>query len=223
MIIALSLVLAIYAFVIALLLFVAQTETYNRVYCYRKLKKKNSIAWVVIYNTSRRYLVSDDIFRPLSIDSEGLTNPEYYIFGPNDDIEKPELYIEKDCFKVHFGYMEPKSAIVVKADANNISSLPKVKGVIKGGRLINSGFGLDDIAHCIPLVILGYSVFCALVISIVYFFLYKNEIITNSELWVYIIGTIVFALGICLFFRNHRRVLSREYNKVKHFIRTQSK
>ena len=62
---ALSQMLAVYGFGIAFFLFISQTETYNRVAWFAK-KADDHHVWVAIFNTSRRYLVKDQIYRILS-------------------------------------------------------------------------------------------------------------------------------------------------------------
>ena len=59
---ALSQMLAVYGFGIAFFLFISQTETYNRVAWFAK-KADDHHVWVAIFNTSRRCLVKDQIYR----------------------------------------------------------------------------------------------------------------------------------------------------------------
>lgn len=64
-----SQMLAVYGFGIAFFLFFSQTETYNRVAWFAK-KADDHHVWVANFNTSRRYLVKDQIYREhLSIDA----------------------------------------------------------------------------------------------------------------------------------------------------------
>ena len=210
---ALTLVFAIYAFIAALLLYIAQTENYNRVSHY--WMKKRDRAWVVLFNTSRRHLVNKAFFEPLSFKCEGLTlegNVKHIgKVGKEDELKLSKV---GGKYVLDFDYLAPKAAVIAefKADANVVR--PEIEGVLKGGRLVKCHFQFDDFQHHTPIVVLGYLVFCVLVIGGL---LYLRSVtgMSHEAFWVYAVATVILAAGVFWFFTQHRRIFVGPYMKVR--------
>ena len=218
---AISLVLAIYAFVTALLLFVAQTENYNRISHYWLQKKDR--AWMVIINSSRRYLIHRALHKPLRFDGTGLTFKKVTPVGDvgkeiEENAEKSLCLRDKDGkYMFAFDYMEPKSAIVAEFEvkANPKLSRPELLGVLKSGRLVKCPFWFDDFTHCVPVLLIGYVGFCIFVIGAMLYLHSQGVFSDYGPVWVYSIGAVILAVGVYWFFCRNRRIFVRNYWKVR--------
>ena len=213
---ALTLVFAIYAFITALLLFVAQTENYNRVSHY--WRKKGNRAWMVVFNSSRRHLVDKAFFVPLHFTGKGLTLIRSQAIDEDREAENCRFVPKDDDFELSFDYLSPKSAVVAEFETTGPVKRPKIRGILKGGRLVKCHFWFDDIAHCTPLILIGYAAFCAIVICTLRRLLHL-ALITHAAFWVYVIATVVLAVGVYWFFCKHRRIFVKEYWAVRRFMR----
>lgn len=202
---AMSFVLAIYAFIAALLLFVAQTENYNRVSFYWGRWKKR--VYVAVFNSSRRHLVRESFYKPVSFSGEGLTFIKSSVIGA---VEQGRVLKTRGEYEFEFKSMEPKSAIVAVFETGSKLARPEIKGVLKGGRLVPCRFWLDDPTHLASLNILGYALFCYLSIKGLLLLLEKGQI-SCSVFYVYAGGVILLALGVYLFLLFHRRIFFRAY------------
>ena len=209
---ALSLVIAIYAFITALLLFVAQTENYNRISHY--WKKKGNRAWLVIFNSSRRHLIGEAMYKPLSIDHNGMTKVDPILTSGSVEKAHLDLDTQSDRFVLDFSYMAPKSAIIAEFKDVETQERPELHGVLKGGRLVKCYFWFDDIMHCLPVLLAGYAGFCVLVIGALLYLRSKGQI-TQGPFIVYSVGAIVLAVGVYWFFCRNRRIFVKEYNEVR--------
>lgn len=212
---ALTLVFAIYAFITALLLFVAQTENYNRVSHY--WRRKGNRAWVVVFNSSRRHLVDKAFFVPLHFSGEGLTLIQSVTIDETREAESCRFVSDGNNFKLLFDYLSPKSAVVAEFEIAGPVKRPKIHGVLKGGRLVKCLFWFDDIAHFTPLLLAGYAAFCAIVIWALRRLL-SLALITPAAFWVYVIATVVLACGVYWFFCKNRRIFVKEYWAVRKFM-----
>jgi hypothetical protein len=218
---AISLVLAIYAFVTALLLFVAQTENYNRISHYWVQKKGR--AWMVIVNFSRRYLIHRALHKPLSFKGTGLTFKKVTPVGDvgeyvENDTVKPLCDLNDNGeYEFAFDYMAPKSAIIAEFEASAQPKLPRpaLRGVLKSGRLVKCFFWFDDPMHFVPLLLIGYLGFCVLVIGAMLYLRSKGVFSDNGPVWVYSIGAVIMAVGVYWFFCRNRRIFVKEYWKVR--------
>ena len=208
---AISLVLALYAFVTALLLFVAQTENYNRVSHY--WMQKGERAWIVIFNSSRRHLIGDDLYRKLSIDHSDLTIKKVLTSG---EVEGATMALDvvSDKYVIDFSYMSPKSAIIAEFTAPENSGRPEMQGILKGGRLVKCFFWFDDPTHSVFLNLLAYIGFCVLVIGGL-LYLRSVDVVKQGPFIVYAVATIILSVGVYLFFRKNRRIFVKQYREVR--------
>ena len=210
---ALALVFAIYAFITALLLFVAQTENNNRVSHY--WIRKGNRAWIVFFNSSRRHLLSRAFFEPLSFSSKGLTfKGKVQPIGKVGKRVEPQLTEEGGKYVLSFDYLAPKAALIAEFDVDGDVKRPEIDGVLKGGRLVKCYFQFDDILHHTPILLFGYGAFCALVILALRHLL-NQEHITPDAFWVYVIAPVVLAGGVYWFFTRNRRIFVDSYMKVR--------
>ena len=154
---ALSQMLAVYGFGIAFFLYISQTETYNRVAWFAK-KADDHHVWVAIFNTSRRYLVRDQIYREhLSIvaavaadaadaaDASVVEAKSKKAFG---DVQCQLPKADDGTIRVDIDYMDRKSALVVELESARKIERVQVRGIIKDGRLLETSFEWDDRLHC---------------------------------------------------------------------------
>ena len=218
---AISLILALYAFVTALLLFVAQTENYNRISHY--WLQKRGRAWMVIVNSSRRYLIYKALHKPLRFAGRGLTFKNVYTVGEvgsevEESSNKPLCDRDKDGNYVFvFDFIAPKSAIIAEFEVPAKPKLqrPKLHGVLKSGRLVKCHFWFDDPMHFVPLLLIGYIGFCILVIGTMLYLRSQGVFSEDGPVWVYSIGAVILAVGVYWFFCRNRRIFVREYKMVK--------
>ena len=211
---ALSQMLAVYGFGIAFFLFISQTETYNRVAWFAK-KADDHHVWVAIFNTSRRYLVKDQIYREhLSIaaaDVEAISQKE---FG---DVKCQLPKADDGTIRVDIDYMDRKSALVVELESARKIEGVQVRGIIKDGRLLETSFEWDDRLHCPCFNMLVYIFLPALAILGILRTLHGLGTPCGA-LWTYGIGMAGLPLGIYLYFRKHRRIFSKRFYEVKEYI-----
>lgn len=207
---AITTVLAVYAFVTALLLFVAQTENYNRVSHF--WKQKGNRAWLVLFNSSRRHLINRAFHKPLSIDACGLTYQKVTPVGEVGTDPECALVHKDGRYQLVFDYIAPRSAVIAEFEVNGSTMLerPQLCGVLKGGRLVKCHFWFDDLMHCVPLLILGYGGFCIAVILTMRY-LMNHNIIGVGPFWVYSVGAVILAVGVYWFFCRNRRIFVKEY------------
>ena len=163
---ALSQMLAVYGFGIAFFLFISQTETYNRVAWFSKRDGDHRV-WLAIFNTSRIYLVKDQIYRGhLSIDTAGVeAKDSKKEFG---DVQCHLSKADDGTIRVDIDYMERKSALVVELESARKIENVQVRGIIKDGRLLETSYEWDDRLHCQCFNMLVYiylpalAIFCIL-------------------------------------------------------------
>ena len=215
---AITTVLAVYAFVTALLLFVAQTETYNRVSHF--WKQKGNRAWLVLFNSSRRHLIHSAFHKPLSIETKGLT---YKKVTPVGEVgTDPEcVFVQKGGrYELQFDYIAPRSAVIAEfeVDGNGKIDRPRLYGVLKGGRLVKCHFWFDDLAHCVIALLLAYVAFCVLVIGAL-LYLRSESLIGQGPFVVYAVGTVILAVGVYWFFCKNRRIIVNAYHEVRREMR----
>ena len=211
---ALSQMLAVYGFGIAFFLFISQTETYNRVAWFAK-KADDHHVWVAIFNTSRRYLVRDQIYREhLSIvaaDVEAISQKE---FG---DVRCQLTKAKDGTVQVDIDHMDRKAALVVELESARKIERVQVRGIIKDGRLLETSFEWDDRLHCPCFNMLVYIFLPALAILAILRTLHGIGTPCGA-LWTYGIGMAGLPLGIYLYFRKHRRIFSKRFYEVKGYI-----
>ena len=211
---ALSQMLAVYGFGIAFFLFISQTETYNRVAWFAK-KADDHHVWVAIFNTSRRYLVKDQIYREhLSIDATDVEAISQKEFG---DVQCQLTKAKDGTVQVDIDYMERKSALVVELESARKIERVQVRGIIKDGRLLETSFEWDDRLHCPCFNMLVYIFLPALAILGILRTLHGIGTPCGA-LWIYGIGMAGLPLGIYLYFRKHRRIFSKRFYEVKEYI-----
>lgn len=211
---ALSQMLAVYGFGIAFFLFISQTETYNRVAWFAK-KADDHHVWVAIFNTSRRYLVKDQIYREhLSIDAADVEAISQKEFG---DVQCQLTKADDGTIRVDIDYMERKSALVVELESAQKIERVQVRGIIKDGRLLETSFEWDDRLHCPCFNMLVYIFLPALAILGILRALHGIGTPCGA-LWTYGIGMAGLPLGIYLYFRKHRRIFSKRFYEVKGYI-----
>ena len=211
---ALSQMLAVYGFGIAFFLFISQTETYNRVAWFAKKAGVHHV-WVAIFNTSRRYLVRDQIYREhLSINATDVEAKSQKEFG---DVQCQLPKADDGTIRVDIDYMDRKSALVVELESARKIERVQVRGIIKDGRLLETSFEWDDRLHCPCFNMLVYIFLPAL--AIVGILRTLHGIGTPcGALWTYGIGMAGLPLGIYLYFRKHRRIFSKRFYEVKGYI-----
>ena len=211
---ALSQMLAVYGFGIAFFLFISQTETYNRVAWFAK-KADDHHVWVAIFNTSRRYLVKDQIYREhLSIDAAVVEAISQKEFG---DVQCQLTKAKDGTIQVDIDYMDRKSALVVELESARKIEGVQVRGIIKDGRLLETSFEWDDRLHCPCFNMLVYIFLPALAILGILRTLHGIGTPCGA-LWTYGIGMAGLPLGIYLYFRKHRRIFSKRFYEVKGYI-----
>lgn len=211
---ALSQMLAVYGFGIAFFLFISQTETYNRVAWFAK-KADDHHVWVAIFNTSRRYLVKDQIYREhLSIDVTDVEVISQKEFG---DVQCQLTKAKDGTVQVDIDHMERKSALVVELESARKIEGVQVRGIIKDGRLLETSFEWDDRLHCPCFNMLVYIFLPALAILAILRTLHGIGTPCGA-LWTYGIGMAGLPLGIYLYFRKHRRIFSKRFYEVKGYI-----
>ena len=211
---ALSQMLAVYGFGIAFFLFISQTETYNRVAWFAK-KADDHHVWVAIFNTSRRYLVKDQIYREhLSIDATVVEAKSQKEFG---DVQCQLTKAKDGTVRVDIDHMERKSALVVELESARKIERVQVRGIIKDGRLLETSFEWDDRLHCPCFNMLVYIFLPALAILAILRTLHGIGTPCGA-LWTYGIGMAGLPLGIYLYFRKHRRIFSKRFYEVKGYI-----
>ena len=211
---ALSQMLAVYGFGIAFFLFISQTETYNRVAWFAK-KADDHHVWVAIFNTSRRYLVKDQIYREhLSIDVTDVEVISQKEFG---DVQCQLTKAKDGTVQVDIDHMERKSALVVELESARKIERVQVRGIIKDGRLLETSFEWDDRLHCPCFNMLVYIFLPALAILGILRTLHGIGTPCGA-LWTYGIGMAGLPLGIYLYFRKHRRIFSKRFYEVKGYI-----
>ena len=211
---ALSQMLAVYGFGIAFFLFISQTETYNRVAWFAK-KADDHHVWVAIFNTSRRYLVKDQIYREhLSIDATDVEAISQKEFG---DVRCQLPKADDGTIRVDIDHMERKSALVVELESARKIEGVQVRGIIKDGRLLETSFEWDDRLHCPCFNLLVYIFLPALAILGILRTLHGIGTPCGA-LWTYGIGMAGLPLGIYLYFRKHRRIFSKRFYEVKEYI-----
>ena len=209
-----SQMLAVYGFGIAFFLFISQTETYNRVAWFAK-KADDHHVWVAIFNTSRRYLVKDQIYREhLSIDATDVEAKSKKEFG---DVQCQLPKADDGTIRVDIDYMDRKSALVVELESARKIERVQVRGIIKDGRLLETSFEWDDRLHCPCFNMLVYIFLPALVIFSILRTLHGLGTPCGA-LWTYGIGMAGLPLGIYLYFRKHRRIFSKRFYEVKGYI-----
>ena len=215
----LSLVLALYAFVAALLLFVAQTENYNRVAYY--WKKKGNHAWMALFNTSRRFLVADDIPVPMHFDGIGLNirkdmDNGLKTFG---EVKGAKASLVDGQVQVDFDYMGPRTSMVVNLDVVGKADDPDLQGVIRGGRLVWCHFLFDDITHSILANVLAYTT--VFILSLGSFLLLKSRgLFSCADVWIFSVALLILLVGLYCFFLFHRRIYFGKYHEVKKYIKS---
>ena len=211
---ALSQMLAVYGFGIAFFLFISQTETYNRVAWFAK-KADDHHVWVAIFNTSRRYLVKDQIYREhLSIDATDVEAKSKKEFG---DVQCQLPKADDGTIRVDIDYMDRKTALVLELESAQKIERVQVRGIIKDGRLLETSFEWDDRLHCPCFNMLVYIFLPAL--SILAILRTLHGIGTPcGALWTYGIGMAGLPLGLYLYFRKHRRIFSKRFYEVKGYI-----
>lgn len=226
---ALSQMLAVYGFGIAFFLFISQTETYNRVAWFAK-KADDHHVWVAIFNTSRRYLVKDQIYREhLSIaatvaadaagaagaaDATVVEAKSKKAFG---DVQCQLPKADDGTIRVDIDYMDRKSALVVELESARKIERVQVRGIIKDGRLLETSFEWDDRLHCPCFNMLVYIFLPALAILAILRTLHGLGTPCGA-LWTYGIGMAGLPLGLYLYFRKHRRIFSKRFYEVKGYI-----
>lgn len=211
---ALSQMLAVYGFGIAFFLFISQTETYNRVAWFAK-KADDHHVWVAIFNTSRRYLVRDQIYREhLSIDATDVEAKSQKEFG---DVQCQLTKAKDGTVQVDIDHMDRKSALVVELESARKIERVQVRGIIKDGRLLETSFEWDDRLHCPCFNMLVYIFLPALAILGILRTLHGIGTPCGA-LWTYGIGMAGLPLGIYLYFRKHRRIFSKRFYEVKGYI-----
>ena len=211
---ALSQMLAVYGFGIAFFLFISQTETYNRVAWFAK-KADDHHVWVAIFNTSRRYLVKDQIYREhLSIDATDVEAISQKEFG---DVQCQLTKAKDGTVQVDIDHMERKAALVVELESARKIERVQVRGIIKDGRLLETSFEWDDRLHCPCFNMLVYIFLPALAILGILRTLHGIGTPCGA-LWTYGIGMAGLPLGIYLYFRKHRRIFSKRFYEVKGYI-----
>ena len=211
---ALSQMLAVYGFGIAFFLFISQTETYNRVAWFAK-KADDHHVWVAIFNTSRRYLVKDQIYREhLSINATDVEAKSQKEFG---DVQCQLPKADDGTIRVDIDYMDRKSALVVELESARKIERVQVRGIIKDGRLLETSFEWDDRLHCPCFNMLVYIFLPALAILGILRTLHGIGTPCGA-LWTYGIGMAGLPLGIYLYFRKHRRIFSKRFYEVKGYI-----
>ena len=211
---ALSQMLAVYGFGIAFFLFISQTETYNRVAWFAK-KADDHHVWVAIFNTSRRYLVKDQIYREhLSIDATDVEAISQKEFG---DVRCQLTKAKDGTVQVDIDHMERKTALVVELESARKIEGVQVRGIIKDGRLLETSFEWDDRLHCPCFNMLVYIFLPALAILGILRTLHGIGTPCGA-LWTYGIGMAGLPLGIYLYFRKHRRIFSKRFYEVKGYI-----
>ena len=211
---ALSQMLAVYGFGIAFFLFISQTETYNRVAWFAK-KADDHHVWVAIFNTSRRYLVKDQIYREhLSIAAAVVEAISQKEFG---DVQCQLTKAKDGTIQVDIDHMERKSALVVELESARKIERVQVRGIIKDGRLLETSFEWDDRLHCPCFNMLVYIFLPALAILAILRTLHGIGTPCGA-LWTYGIGMAGLPLGIYLYFRKHRRIFSKRFYEVKGYI-----
>lgn len=211
---ALSQMLAVYGFGIAFFLFISQTETYNRVAWFAK-KADDHHVWVAIFNTSRRYLVRDQIYREhLSIDATDVEAKSQKEFG---DVQCQLTKAKDGTVQVDIDHMDRKSALVVELESARKIERVQVRGIIKDGRLLETSFEWDDRLHCPCFNMLVYIFLPALAILGILRTLHGIGTPCGA-LWTYGIGMAGLPLGIYLYFRKHRRIFSKRFYEVKEYI-----
>ena len=222
---ALSQMLAVYGFGIAFFLFISQTETYNRVAWFSRTDGDKR-AWVAIFNTSRRYLVRDQIYKGhLSIVTAGAgavavaTDDSKMEFG---DVQSHVDKADNGTVLVDINYMERKSALVVELVSEKKIENVQLRGIIKDGRLLETSFEWDDRLHCQCFNMLFYILLPAAAIFGILRALHGIGTPCGA-LWTYGIGMAGLPLGIYLYFRKHRRIFSRRFYEVKGFIEGRKK
>ena len=209
-----SQMLAVYGFGIAFFLFISQTETYNRVAWFAK-KADDHHVWVAIFNTSRRYLVKDQIYREhLSIDVTDVEVISQKEFG---DVQCQLTKAKDGTVQVDIDHMERKSALVVELESARKIERVQVRGIIKDGRLLETSFEWDDRLHCPCFNLLVYIFLPALAILGILRTLHGIGTPCGA-LWIYGIGMAGLPLGIYLYFRKHRRIFSKRFYEVKGYI-----
>ena len=226
---ALSQMLAVYGFGIAFFLVISQTETYNRVAWFSKRADDHHV-WVAIFNTSRRYLVKDQIYREhLSIaaavaadaadvadaaDATVVAAKSKKEFG---DVQCQLPKADDGTIRVDIDYMDRKSALVVEVVSEQKIERVQVRGIIKDGRLLETSFEWDDRLHCPCFNMLVYIFLPALAILGILRTLHGIGTPCGA-LWTYGIGMAGLPLGIYLYFRKHRRIFSKRFYEVKGYI-----
>ena len=217
---ALSQMLAVYGFGIAFFLFISQTETYNRVAWFAK-KADDHHVWVAIFNTSRRYLVKDQIYREhLSIaaaDAAGAAVVEAISQKEFGDVRCQLTKAKDGTIRVDIDYMDRKTALVVELESARKIERVQVRGIIKDGRLLETSFEWDDRLHCPCFNMLVYIFLPALAILGILRTLHGIGTPCGA-LWTYGIGMAGLPLGIYLYFRKHRRIFSKRFYEVKGYI-----
>lgn len=211
---ALSQMLAVYGFGIAFFLFISQTETYNRVAWFCK-RDSSRHAWLAIFNTSRRFLVKDQIYKGhLIIDARGAMVSGPKAFG---EIKSVEKLGDDGTTLVDIDYMERKSALVYELSSVERIEVVQLRGIIKDGRMLETSFGWDDFLHSKLFNIIFYIILPAIVITLILLAMCKIGTPCGA-LWTYGIGMAGLPLGIYLYFRKHRRIFSSRFRDVKRYI-----
>ena len=211
---ALSQILAVYGFGIAFFLFISQTETYNRVAWFSKMDGDNH-SWLVIFNTSRRYLVKDHIYHDyLSIKAADAVAESKKEFG---DMQCNLDAADDGTILIDINYMERKSALVVELVSDEKIEHVQLRGIIKDGRLLETSFEWDDRLHCQCFNMLVYIFLPAAAIATILWVLHGIGTPCGA-LWTYGVGMAGLPLGIYLYFRKHRRIFSKRFYEVKEYI-----
>lgn len=223
---ALSQMLAVYGFGIAFFLFISQTETYNRVAWFSKRADDHHV-WVAIFNTSRRYLVKDQIYREhLSIAAAVAADAAGAADAAVVEVKSQKAFGEMQCqlpkaddgtIRVDIDYMDRKSALVVELESARKIERVQVRGIITDGRLLETSFEWDDRLHCPCFNMLVYIYLPALAIFGILRTLHGIGTPCGA-LWTYGIGMAGLPLGIYLYFRKHRRIFSKRFYEVKEYI-----
>ena len=106
---ALSLVLGIFSLVVSLLIYYAQTTKGRRV-CWYRASYKNYY-WILLFNTSRRLLLSEDIYKPVIIKCREFSRSHLI-----DSDRTESLHLQKidGGIKVDFEYMDSRAFSVIE-------------------------------------------------------------------------------------------------------------
>ena len=106
---AFSLVLGIFSFIIAFLLYYSQTLNGKRICWYHTSKGKRS--WLLVFNTSRRLIIPKDIFKQLNFSNKSIIHHDLL---ETKKIVGPSLKEDGDNVLIDFQFMEPSSYMIIE-------------------------------------------------------------------------------------------------------------